>query len=87
MKEKKVQAKEFNIICMEVFEEIKTYFCDMPYFLSSFVQILKELQQNKLIVMQDVLLAIKPSQSMDYDYDDLYMEFLSKAKDEKLSLD
>ena len=72
---------------MDVFEEIKTYFCDMPYFLSSFISILKELQSKKLINVSDVMAAIKPSKTHDYDYEDLYMEFLSKAKDEKLRID
>lgn len=84
LKEKRVSAKEFCIVLMEVFEEIKTYYCDMPFFISSLINIIRELQHKRLVGLEDIMKAVKPTNGEDFDYVDLFGEFLAGLQKEGL---
>lgn len=65
---------------METFDQIKTIYCDCPRLIPSFVMILKDLKESNLISIKNTLDGISVFDKDDYDYVDLYGDFILEAK-------
>lgn len=80
LESKLVSSKMFLIILNEVFEDIKTLFIDIPFFLPGLVYILKDAQDKKLLDFKEIANVTKPLNPDDWDYMDFYEAFMKEAK-------